>query len=232
MLVLAAIPLVLMVTAIAALTVAYPSVVALACPACYGFAEIQPRVYVERGATGARRATVTAALTTADAALRTFYGDRVSAPRVLACVTDDCYQRLRGGGSRGIAVLNRGVLLSPAGLDPVIATHELAHVELHERLGSATVPRWFDEGLAVVVSDDPRYLAPAGSADRCLLPPAEARPLTARDWNLSTAGADNAYPKAACLVSHWLAASGGPAAVHDLVAGLRAGTPFHALVAP
>ncbi|GAB7052887.1 hypothetical protein JCM9534A_80130 [Catenuloplanes indicus JCM 9534] len=233
MILLAAIPLVLIVTTIATLAVVHPSVVALACPACYGLTKTQPRVYVERGATDAQRAAVGTALATADTMLRAFYGGRVSAPRVLACVTDDCYQRLHGGGSKGIAILNRGVMLAPAGVDPVIATHELAHVELHQRLGPATVPQWFDEGLAVVVSDDPRYLAPAtGAAGRCLMPLAEALPLTTRDWNLTTAAADNAYAKAACLVSHWLATADGPAAVHALIADLRAGAAFGVPLAP
>ncbi|MFG1943168.1 hypothetical protein [Nonomuraea sp. NPDC048826] len=52
-------------------------------------------------------------------------------------------------------------MLSPRGADPVIASHELSHVELHTRLAGAEVPQWFDEGLAVVVCGDPRYLAPA-----------------------------------------------------------------------
>ncbi|MDP9796650.1 hypothetical protein J2S43_005162 [Catenuloplanes nepalensis] len=215
---------------VAALAVAYPAVAALACPRCYNLAETQPRVYVERGATDAQRTTVATVMSAADATIRGFYGDRVSTPRVLACVTDECYQRLHGGGSKGIAILNRGLMLSPDGLNPVIATHELAHVELHTRLGSATVPQWFDEGLAVVISDDARYLAPPGSATRCLMPLAEALPLTTRDWNLDTAAADNAYAKAACLVSHWLTTAGGPAALHPLITALRAGTPFSTLV--
>jgi hypothetical protein len=59
---------------------------------------------------------------------------------------------------------------SPRGADVVIAVHELAHAELHRRIGvvttlSRSVPRGFDEGLAVVVSDDPRYRA--AGPDRC-----------------------------------------------------------------
>jgi hypothetical protein len=38
--------------------------------------------------------------------------------------------------------------------------HELSHIELHARLGVITsylyLPSWFDEGVAVVVSKDPR----------------------------------------------------------------------------
>ena len=53
------------------------------------------------------------------------------------------------------------LLLSPRGLNAVITSHELTHIELHHRIGSfrswRTIPAWFDEGLAVLVSEDPRY---------------------------------------------------------------------------
>lgn len=90
-----------------------------------------------------------------------FYQGRNSSPTMLACLTVACYQHIGGGGEKGVGVLNRAVMLSPDGVNTVIAAHEMSHVELHERLGArGHVPQWFDEGLAVVVSNDPRYLAP------------------------------------------------------------------------
>lgn len=96
--------------------------------------------------------------------MQAFYERLDSHPRVLLCETDKCY-RPSGGGSRGIALLDQSLILSPRGADPVIAAHELAPVELHRRTGLAetlqrTVPLWFDERLAVVLSIDLRYLAP------------------------------------------------------------------------
>ena len=44
------------------------------------------------------------------------------------CLSDDCYRRIGGGRERGIAVLNRAVMLSPRGVNPVIAAHELTHL--------------------------------------------------------------------------------------------------------
>ncbi|OZM81856.1 hypothetical protein [Pseudonocardia sp. MH-G8] len=148
-----------------------------------------------------------------------FFGDLRGGPAFLACLTDACYARIGGGGERGIAVLNRAVMLSPRGIDPVIAAHELTHVELHARLGSATVPQWFDEGLAVLVSDDARYLQPAGTGDRCRVEPAGPLPETLGDW-LHAAGADpQVYAQAGCAVSRLLATHD----VHALVAQLAAG---------
>lgn len=142
----------------------------------------------------------------------------MSSPKVLACVTDACYRRIGGGGERGVAVMNQAVMLSPRGIDPVIASHEMSHVELHARGGK--VPQWFDEGLAVVVSDDRRYLAapdPAdpsgltakGARDRCLVRTAEPLPDRLDGW-LRAASADRqVYAKAACRTNQWLVANGG-----------------------
>ncbi|MFB9893986.1 hypothetical protein [Planobispora takensis] len=160
----------------------------------------------------------------ADKRVRDFFGGRESSPDILVCLSDDCYRRIGGGRERGIAVLNRAVMLSPRGVDSVIASHELTHVELHERLTGAEVPQWFDEGLAVLVSDDPRYLAPTG--DRCLLDPRRPLPATLEEW-LRTASADSqVYARAACRVSRWAQANGGKEALPALIERLSAGQAF------
>ncbi|MFC7329174.1 hypothetical protein [Marinactinospora rubrisoli] len=150
---------------------------------------------------------------------------------MLVCATEDCYQRIGGGGSRGIAVLNRAVLLSPRGTTPEIAAHELTHVELAARLGRAgEVPQWFDEGVAVLVSEDPRYLRPAGTADRCLTETTGPLPETLQEW-LTAADADpGVYAAAACRVHRWVEANGGHDAVRDLTGRLAAGERFGDIV--
>ena len=122
-------------------------------------------------------------------------------------------------------------MLSPAGINPTIATHELSHVDFHQRLGSARgkVPQWFDEGLAVLVSDDARYLRPASELDRCKLPYDAARPVVDGDWRTAAAdGVDRPYLQAGCVVSRWVTANGGSQAVLDLIAQLRAGADWPA----
>ncbi|MFI6902568.1 hypothetical protein ACIBKY_15025 [Nonomuraea sp. NPDC050394] len=209
-----------LVLAVGGVAWAYPSVAATACPGCYGLSSAGDDVHVEEGVpAGPVLATVAAARRL----VGDFYGGRVSTPRVLACGTASCYAGIGGGKEKGVAVLNRAVMLSPGGLDPVIASHEMAHVELHARL-SGEVPQWFDEGLAVVVSGDPRYLGPTG--DRCLVEPSGALPVTLAEW-LRAASADRqTYAKAACRVSRWLAAHGGRDGVLRLIGRLNAGEPF------
>ncbi|WP_201761448.1 MULTISPECIES: hypothetical protein [unclassified Nonomuraea] len=215
---------VLLAVAVVVTTIAFPSVAATTCPGCYGLQRLRSGLYAEPGLAPAQRRHVAEVVEQANQRVRDFFGGRASAPDVLVCLTDDCYRRIGGGRERGIAVLNRSVMLSPRGVDPVIASHELTHVELHVRLDGAEVPQWFDEGLAVLVSDDPRYLAPAG--DRCLLDSRRPLPVTLGDW-LRAASADHrVYAEAACQVSRWAGTNGGKQAVLTLVERLSAGHAF------
>nr|WP_221381466.1 hypothetical protein [Actinoplanes polyasparticus] len=212
---------VLLAVAVGGLALAYPSAAATTCPGCYGLTRVHDGLWSERGLTTAQKDQLTTLAADARRRVAEFYGGRESDPRLVACFTDDCYDRVGGGGEKGIAVLNRAVMLSPRGLDAVIASHEMSHVELHERL-DAEVPQWFDEGLAVVVSADPRYLGEhcAGPVDDAPLP------ATLPAW-LSAAGADQqVYSRAGCRVSRWLDTHGGPAAALKLIDGLNRGEAF------
>lgn len=232
---------VLLVAGVAGVALTYPSLAATTCPSCYGLTELSPGVYVEDGLSPAQRSRVGEVVEQAGRRVADFYGARLSSPTLLVCLTEECYRHIGGGQERGIAVLNRSVMLSPRGLNPVIASHEMSHVELLTRLSNPSeVPQWFDEGLAVVVSDDPRYLAPtstessrpaAGPAqDRCLVPPSGPLPVTLDEW-LRTAGRDpNTYATSACQVSRRLSEHGGRKALLDLITRLNAGEPFASLV--
>ncbi|MFI6508733.1 hypothetical protein ACIBCT_14105 [Streptosporangium sp. NPDC050855] len=221
---LAAVLAVLLVAAVAVTALAFPSVAATTCPGCYGLERLRPGLYAEPGLSPERRRQVIEVAERAGRRVSDFYGGRESSPDVLVCLSDDCYRRIGGGGERGVAVLNRAVMLSPRGADPVIASHELSHVELHARLGDGEVPQWFDEGLAVLVSEDPRYLGPAG--DRCRAEPRPVLPATLKDWLRAASADPGVYAEAACRVSRWAGAGRGPRAVRDLVERLSAGESF------
>jgi len=202
---------------------AYPAVAATTCPGCYGLTRVADDVYSERGLTAGQQDQLAGLVADARRRVESFYGDRESDPRLVACFTDDCYAHIGGGREKGIAVLNRAVMLSPRGLDAVIASHEMAHVELHRRL-DAQAPQWFDEGLAVVVSGDPRYLG-----EHCRVPFDGPLPETLPAW-LDAAGADQqVYSKAACRTQRWLDANGGRDAVLTLIDQLNDGAAFPAM---
>jgi len=203
---------------------AFPVVGAATCPLCYGLDRFGDDRFIER---------------TASPQLRGHVGDVVgqasadTQPRVLVCVSDDCYRRIGGIGSRGTAWFDVALQLSPRGIDPVIAAHELSHMELRHRLGRlrflmGAIPAWFDEGVAVVVSDDRRYLAPANAPEPCLIRSDEELPTGRFDWIREVGRFDTKqlYAKAACRVAEWMAAKGGAAAVTRLVGQVSSGTPF------
>jgi hypothetical protein len=129
-------------------------------PALSGTEPVSDQLRVERGLPDATRALLLRALAVAPSRLARYFGDVRSKPLVVACRTE---ARARSLGLRGraIAVTVRGpaILLGPHGLAAEEVLHEWSHAELDARLPRAVVrrlPRWFDEGLARVVSDDPR----------------------------------------------------------------------------
>lgn len=214
------------------LVLAYPSVAATTCPRCYGLVPVQDGLYAEPDLSDADRQRLVEMHRDAVARVDGFYQGRRSQPTVLACLTRDCYQRIGGGGERGVAVRNQAVMLSPRGVDPVIAAHELAHVEFHLRLDASRdqIPQWFDEGLAVLVSNDERYLLPPTGPDRCRAAAPEPLPRTLTAWLTAASADEQVYARAACRVYRWVEAHGGPPAVLDLVDRLNRGEPFASLV--
>ena len=211
--------------AIIAIGIAFPATAAITCPRCLGFEHTAGRLYIERGASAADRATTAQAIAAGEDRVAAFYGARRSDPIILVCVSDACYRRLGGGGSRGQAYGTTALILSPRGISTVIAAHELSHIELHTRLGlwrtiRHAVPPWFDEGLAVVVSDDRRYLTAPGSSDRCRVGDDGATP---------PADVDRFYAIAGCRVSRWMATRGdNAAAILALIGKVASGVPFAA----
>jgi len=90
---------------------------------------------------------------------------------VFLCPTQQIFDRMTGGvvPHWGEAAANtaqwRIFLKTPAASDsrallPVTVTHELAHLCLAELAQPNTLPRWFNEGAAIVLSNEPRYTDP------------------------------------------------------------------------
>lgn len=213
-----------LVAAVAGLAVAYPVAAAAACPGCYGLTEAAPGVYVDDAATAEQRRDMVEMVAAARQRVRAFLGDTRSSPRILICLSAGCYARIGGGGEKGQTLRDRVVALSPDGATVVIASHEMVHAELFERLGSryGDVPAWFHEGLAVLVSDDRRYLTGAPAGERCPIDHADALAATRAAMPRSP----DLYRDGACVVDRWVATHGGADAVRDLIRRLRAGEPF------
>lgn len=207
-----------------------PGVGQLVCPWCFGFERLEPGLFIEKGASENVRRAAVASLRNGKLVVGQFFGALQSDPAIFVCITDRCYLRAerRGGNTLGISFLDWVIVLSPHVRNELAYAHELTHTELHTRLGPRMfdVPVWFDEGLAVNVSDDPRYLAPHGSPTRCLAEPSKPMPLTGSAWVRATKNTNAPYAEAACLVNLWLDRRGGSGAVLQLISDIKAGVPF------
>jgi hypothetical protein len=208
---------------------AYPAAAAGACPSCYGFENLEPQVFLQNGASTTEKARVAEVVAEARDRVRSFYGSLEASPRILICDTEPCYRRF-GGVSRGQTIMDAVIFLSPRGIDPIIASHEISHNQIHRRIGFVhsllgDVPEWFVEGVAVVVSDDPRYLTPASAADRCLVEPDGPLPTTLAVW-IENAGPQQLYAKSACQVARWRALRAGSKAVVRILSDVAGSAAF------
>ncbi|MGD2083390.1 MAG: hypothetical protein PVF91_10505 [Chromatiales bacterium] len=128
-------------------------------PEAFGLVPVDERIYIEAGADEKARAELRDAMTRAESAVRAAYGGVQSHPIVHGCITEGCYESFGGMGSRAKVYGDR-ILLSPRGLSWHFLAHEWSHDEIRSRLTFGAwwgLPRWFDEGLAVAVSEAPEH---------------------------------------------------------------------------
>jgi hypothetical protein len=219
---------------------------ALLAPASWiGMDEVAADVRVEAGGDAGDRERALRARDAARARLVDVLGEVRTRPTLVFCRTDDCYRRFGGGTSRAKSFGDRLLFMGPAGGSAAYVAHEWWHAELYDRLpwnALRAVPRWFDEGAAVWVSDDPRY----GDAmyrrviAQGIVPPPLERLVGAEDfsreverygdhlWAGRPADAVTVvYPTAAREVRRWMSVVGVDG-LRALVGRLAAGEPFDA----
>lgn len=226
-----------LVTAVIAYVMARPMTAAV-CPACYGLEKAADGVYVQSSMSAAERSRVLATVAAAKTQASQFYGGLRHQPRILVCGDDACYERMGGmpgtaTGGMGASVLEVSHLGSQQ--RGVFITAALSDAELYGRVGFwkfnlGAVPMWFDEGLAVVVADDPAYLLPPGRGDRCKAGPFPDMPAMPSEWQqeLQQEG-DVLYAQSACKVNMWMMQNGGPKAVTGLLDRIAQGQDFSTL---
>jgi len=226
--------LLLLVLGAGAMAAMEPAVAAVACPRCFGFERLQDSIFVDPAMPPDQRRDFLEAVTEGERRASSFLGSLRERPVIFACASAACSRRMHEGGARAVSYAQYGLHLSPIGLDVVTIAHELTHIEAHGRIGlvrllTGALPAWFDEGLAVLASDDRRYLKPVGSGDRCTAEPIQTLPITAADW-MRRAGADAMlYARAACRVQRWAGTHGGRDGLMRLIDGVGAGNSFDAL---
>lgn len=206
------------VAAAASLAYAYPIAAAVVCPSCYGMEYAGQRIVVDTAMPARMRVELSGDAETATSTVEAFYVVFHRQPYLVACSTEACDHRMGGRGAKAVTLSTPFVTvlrLSPRGIDPTILKHEFSHVELHRRVGlwarfTGAFPAWFDEGVAVLVSADDRYIRPGTTAlKRCVRDSERPLPTTPFEWT-SKAGKDSMlYADAVCRVMRWMDANGG-----------------------
>ena len=130
-------------------------------PKFTGMDEVNPQLYVEPAMSTEQRQDVQQQIVLGRAQVERFYGSITTTPYFVACMTDECDKRFGSYGTRAAAFGDVAIRLSANGLSAPLVAHEWSHVELFHRVGgwwsARKIPRWFDEGVAVVVADEPRH---------------------------------------------------------------------------
>lgn len=208
----------------------FPVLRGAACPPCAGLERAEAGLWVEAEMPEHARAALAAQIRAARGRVADFYGPPQARLIVLACMSDACDRRLGGRGAAAVTYslgAHSVVRIAPQGLSPVVLTHEFAHTETHARLGvfaqiTGRMATWFDEGLSVLISNDPQYLRPGFGPGRCLAAPPAELPKTPHSWARQAARDPTLYAQAACAVLLWAGANGGLAQIHtELAQGRR-----------
>ena len=130
-------------------------------PGLYGMAQVDAKLYVEPAMSAAQRQALQRQIEIGRAQVARFYGGITTAPYFVACISAACAAHFGSLGARAAAFGDSAIRLAPDGLTAPLVAHEWSHAELYGRVGgwlaARRLPRWFDEGLAVVVADEARH---------------------------------------------------------------------------
>jgi hypothetical protein len=218
----------------------------LLAPGHFGMEAIGPGIYVNEEMSPAQRREMLRVAAESKRKLGRFYGGVTSVPLLVFCSTEERFQALGGGKQRGMTVGKYAAIFSPRGLTTPIVTHEWSHAELYARLGgywkSRRVPQWFNEGLAVTVSEEPSHseeVYEQARAEGIPIPPL-ARLSSLGQWNSAARSFGNPalnphhlhviYAVAGHEVRAWSRAAGSTG-LRAFIARIRSGTDFAAAYA-
>ena len=219
-----------MILAIGCLPFLSPAVAAYVCPSCYGLQRVTGSLFVDPAMSVEDRTRLQEVVALAAVQVADFYGSFDRQPTVLACATEECDRKLGGKGARANTYGTTFIRLSPRGLNQTILAHEFSHVELHARIGlfrflMGAVPAWFDEGLAVIVADDARYLRPGTtSTTRCSAEPGGDLPSSPFKWARAAGKTPGLYAQAACRVMRWMEENDGKMGLRATISQIAEGT--------
>jgi hypothetical protein len=178
--------------------------------------KISPRTYVQSSDADGNAAHLRS-IGVAQARVARYVGPLRSDPVWIICNSSECYSGITGNGFKASAFGSFLIVVSPRAHSVEFLAHELLHAELSSRLSSSAikqVPAWFNEGLAVLVSEDPRFTSRTQSWQRlnCIEEYDEFFSQIAKDY-------ETAYSMALSCVAPWFgkAGEGGFSKIIDLL---------------
>lgn len=187
-----------------------------ACPSCYGFQQSGDGLYLDGEMSGKARDETLGMIAAATDRVTDFYGTFGGKPLIFVCVTDACDKRMKYRGAKAKAFGETYILVYSQGRSTMFLAHELSHIELAHRIGlsrvaSNAIPAWFNEGLAVLISEDTRNFENSESGDpQCITPPDGPLPAGMYEWSRAMADRDRPlYAMAACAVIRWMQENNG-----------------------
>lgn len=171
-----------------------------------GMVSLSPNIAVDSAMSWPRRQQLLDDIERAKTRIAQFFGgDMQSTPMIHACVTEPCFQAYSEAHPKieAKALGASTILLAEAGCNETVITHEMTHIELHHRLGKSIslhrIPMWFDEGLSILASNDPRYTRHIN-----VLPAAVKRELTTEtQWMSAIEDYQKPYERSYHVVKQW-----------------------------
>jgi hypothetical protein len=138
---------------------AYPQLIRCATIGLSDFIEIDTGIYASNVMSATEKKDLVELIKASRQRQKNFWGKTVEEPVIIFCHSSELYQKYgsRNGSPANYfgSLLGSYVVISPAGLDVDVISHEMCHAELTGRLGWLTmntkVPQWFNEGLALMV---------------------------------------------------------------------------------
>lgn len=159
-------------------------------PVWIGMQEIAPNVYVDKNMNKVQQKKLLKLIPKAKKYVAKVWGNITSHPTIYACSSKECAKSL-GIGARAYQ-FNNHLVLSPKAISKELIAHEWSHSELYKRVGGffgwRKIPSWFDEGLAVFVSHEPRHDNRAWKKikDNNIFYPSLNELISLRQWNQAT----------------------------------------------
>lgn len=176
--------------------------------------------------------TLKAVIATASLRVTNFWGQTISDPKIIYCVTDSEFKEYgdeRLDPATTHYKMGRYIVINNDGIDVDIIAHEMSHAEFEKRIGfyneTFKIPTWFDEGMAMQNDYRPNYSEEALKAvsnDFEDLPNVDTLKTASQFWGGSQKQIRLNYMTAKYVVKNWYSKE----KLDDLVNGLNSGKSF------